>query len=118
MLPKRRRAAGCQFCVSAFEDYSSREHRGYAAPFDPPASRGEGGAVAAPHAHPIRIRDASDFEMPQLNEIAHPWPLEAAEYRAPGAFVIDENKLRRPESGGADALRRQVPVDVSGAMQP
>src|SRR5258708_14990351 len=118
MLPKRRRAAGCQFCVSAFEDYASREHRGYAPPFNPPARRGEGGGVAAPHAHQIRIRDACDFEMPQLNEIAHPRPLEAAEYRAPGALVIDENKLRRLESGDEDVVRRQVTVDVSGAMQP
>ena len=56
--------------------------------------------------------------MPELNEIAHPRPLEAAQNRAPGAFVIDENKLRRLEAGDENVEGRQVAVDVSRAMQP
>ena len=57
------------------------------------------------------------IEMPQLNEIAHPRPREAAQNRAPRAFMIDENELRRLESGDEDVVRRQVAVDISGAMQ-
>ena len=55
--------------------------------------------------------------MPELNEIAHPRPLEAAQNRATGAFMIDENELRRLDSGDEDVERGQVAVDVSGAMQ-
>jgi hypothetical protein len=117
MLPRRRRCAGGDACAFAVVRNSGRKHRGNAAALHPPASRGKRRGVAAPHAHPIRIRDPAELEMPQLNQIAHPRPLEAAQNRAPGAFMIDENELRRLQSGDEDVERRQVAVDISCAMQ-
>src|SRR5260370_35423333 len=55
--------------------------------------------------------------MPQLNHVAHPRPLEAAQNRASRAFMIDENKLRRLESRNINVVRRQVAMNVSRAMQ-
>src|ERR1019366_861159 len=112
-----RRCAGCHRCGLALRPDSGRKHGGNAAAYRASASRGKRGGVAAPHAHPIRIRDAAELELSQLNEIAHPRPLEAAQNRAAGAVMIDENELRRFESGDEDVERCQVAVDVSGAMQ-
>jgi hypothetical protein len=55
--------------------------------------------------------------MPELNQIAHPRPLEAAQNRAPSTFVIDKNKLRRLESRDEDVPRGQVAMDISRPMQ-
>src|SRR5580700_10057621 len=118
MLSKRRRRSMRHVRTFVFERFPRDEHRGDAAQLQPSASRGKLRGVASPHAHPICVGDAGDVETSQLNQVAHPRPIEAAQNRAPGAFVIDENKLRRLESGDKDVIRRQVAVDVAGAMQP
>src|ERR1700722_2914521 len=55
--------------------------------------------------------------MPELNQVAHPRPLETAQYRAARSFMIDKNKSRRLEAGDEDVVRRQVAVNISRAMQ-
>src|SRR5580704_19353616 len=74
--------------------------------------------ISDPYAHAICIGDAADVEMPQLNQVAHPRPLETAEDRASRALMIDENKLRRLKSGHEDVVRSQVAVNISRAVQP
>ena len=55
--------------------------------------------------------------MTELDEIAQPRALEAAQNRAPGAIVIDKNELRRVHSGDENIVRGKITMQVTGAMQ-
>ena len=56
--------------------------------------------------------------MTELDEIAQPRALEAAQNRAPGAIVIDKNKLRRGHAGDENIVRGKIAMQITGAMQP
>ena len=55
--------------------------------------------------------------MTELDEIAHPRALEAAQNRAPGAIMIDKNKLRGVHAGDENIVRGEVAMQITGAMQ-
>jgi hypothetical protein len=81
------------------------------------ASSRHGSRITAPDPHPIGIGNCLEVKMTELDEIAQPRALEAAQNRAPGAIVIDKNELRRVNAGDENIVRSQIAMQVTGAMQ-
>lgn len=96
---------------------SRLQHLRYASPRRMPASCGHRSRITAPHPHPIGVGNCFEIEMTELDKIAQARALEAAQNRAPGAIVIDKNKLRRVHAGDENIVRGKIAMQITGAMK-
>jgi hypothetical protein len=96
---------------------SRPQHQGHAAPCRAPAPGGHRRRVTAPHPHPIGVGNCFELDVTELDEVAHPRPLEAAQNRMPRAIVIDKNKLRRVHTNDKYIVRSEIAVKITPAMK-